>query len=245
MTDTPLMLAGDFATPTTEDWEAEVLKVLNRRRPEGKELTIEQAMKRLRTVTVDNLTIEPLYTETDVPLGHPGVMPFTRGTMVKTSPMTTWDVRQLHEDPDVAFTKREILADLERGASSVWLRTGSDAIAVDDVATVLGAVQPDLAPISISSAEDQVAAAKALVAFWKGAGAQNARGNLGLDALALAARTAGSSARVSRTHSACALRSGACPVRAARPRASRPRLPRAKPAPLAFQKATSALAAAT
>ncbi len=189
MTDTPLMLAGDFATPTTEDWEAEVLKVLNRRRPEGKELTIEQAMKRLRTVTVDNLTIEPLYTETDVPLGHPGVMPFTRGTMVKTSPMTGWDIRQLHEDPDAEFTKREILADLERGASSVWLRTGSDAIAVDDVATVLGAVQPDLAPISISSAEDQVAAAKALVAFWKGAGAQNARGNLGLDALALAART--------------------------------------------------------
>jgi len=189
MTDTPLTLAGDFATPTAEDWESEVLKVLNRRRPEGKELTIEQAMKRLRTVTVDNLTIEPLYTETDVPLGHPGVMPFTRGTMVKTSPMTGWDIRQLHEDPDADFTRREILADLERGASSVWLRTGSDAIAVDDVASVLGAVQPDLAPISISSAEDQVAAAKALAAFWKGAGARKARGNLGLDALALAART--------------------------------------------------------
>lgn len=146
-------------------------------------------MKRLRTVTVDDLTIEPLYTETSVPLGHPGVMPFTRGTMVKTSPMTGWDIRQLHEDPDVDFTKREVLADLERGASSVWLRAGSDGIAVDDIATVLGGVQPDLAPISISSAEDQVAAAKALVAFWKGAGARRARGNLGLDALALAART--------------------------------------------------------
>jgi methylmalonyl-CoA mutase len=189
MTDTPLQLAGDFATPTREDWEVEVLKVLNRRRPEGKELTIEQAMKRLRTVTVDHLTIEPLYTETSVPLGHPGVMPFTRGTMVKTSPMTGWDIRQLHEDPDAGFTRREILADLERGASSVWLRTGSDAIAVDDLPTVLGSVQPDLAPISVSSAEDQVAAAKALAGFWKGSGASNARGNLGLDALALAART--------------------------------------------------------
>ncbi|MGC3995934.1 MAG: methylmalonyl-CoA mutase small subunit [Propionicimonas sp.] len=189
MTDTPLQLAGDFATPTREDWEVEVLKVLNRRRPEGKELTIEQAMKRLRTTTVDNLTIEPLYTETDVPLGHPGVMPFTRGTMVKTSPLTGWDIRQLHEDPDAAFTAREIVADLERGASSVWLRTGSDAIAVDDVATVLADVQPDLAPVSISSAEDQVAAAKALAAWWKGADAHHARGNLGLDALAQAART--------------------------------------------------------
>ena len=152
MTDTPLTLAGDFASPTREDWEVEVLKVLNRRRPEGKELTIEQAMKRLRTVTVDNLTIEPLYTDTDVPLGHPGVMPFTRGTMVKTSPMTSWDIRQLHEDPDVATTSREIIADLERGASSVWLRTGSDAIAVEDVAAVLADVDPNLAPISISGA---------------------------------------------------------------------------------------------
>ncbi|HOC14585.1 MAG TPA: methylmalonyl-CoA mutase small subunit [Propionicimonas sp.] len=189
MTDTPLTLAGDFASPTREDWEVEVLKVLNRRRPEGKELTIEQAMKRLRTVTVDNLTIEPLYTDTDVPLGHPGVMPFTRGTMVKTSPMTSWDIRQLHEDPDVATTSREIIADLERGASSVWLRTGSDAIAVEDVAAVLADVDPNLAPISISSIEDQVAAAKALATFWKSADAKHARGNLGLDALALAART--------------------------------------------------------
>jgi methylmalonyl-CoA mutase len=189
MTDTPLQLAGDFAAPTRSDWEVEVLKVLNRRRPEGKELTVEQAMKRLRTVTVDSLTIEPLYTDPTGPLGHPGVMPFTRGTMVKTSPMTAWDIRQLHEDPDTAFTTREILADLERGASSLWLRTGSDAIAVDDVATVLAAVNPDLAPISISSNEDQVAAAKALAGYWKSAEATAARGNLGLDPLALAART--------------------------------------------------------
>ncbi len=189
MTDTPLQLAGDFATPTRDDWEAEVLKVLNRRRPEGKELTIEQAMKRLRTITVDNLTIEPLYTQTEVPLGHPGVTPFTRGTMVKTSPLAGWDIRQLHEDPDVGVSRREVKADLERGASSVWLRTGSDAIAPADVAAVLADVKPDLAPVSVSSAEDQVAAARALVAWWKASGATAPRGNLGLDALARAART--------------------------------------------------------
>ncbi len=189
MTDTPLLLAGDFATPTREQWEAEVLKVLNRGRPEGKEIPLDKAMARLRTTTVDGLTIEPLYTRSDRPLGHPGVMPFTRGTMVKTSPMITWDVRQLHEDPDVALTRREILADLERGASSVWLRVGSDAIAAEDLAAVLDGVQPDLAPISITSAEDQVAAAEALVGFWRAKGAGFARGNLGLDALGLAART--------------------------------------------------------
>ncbi len=189
MTDTPLQLAGDFATPSREDWDAEVLKVLNRRRPEGKELTIDQAMARLRTTTVDGLTIEPLYTRIDRPLGDPGVEPFTRGTLVKTSPMTAWDIRQLHEDPDIDVSRRAVNADLERGASSVWLRIGSDAISADALGAVLSDVKPDLAPIAVSSVEDQVAAAKALVAYWKAAGAQHARGNLGLDALALAART--------------------------------------------------------
>lgn len=186
MTDTPLQLAGDFAAPTREDWEVEVLKVLNRRRPEGKELTIDQAMSRLRTSTVDGLTIEPLYTDPVGPLGLPGAMPFTRGASVHG---TSWDVRALHEDPDVAFTNAQVLADLERGATSVWLRTGEGAIAVDDVAAVLAGVNPAIAPIAISSSTDQVAAAKALAAFWTAAGATGVTGNLGLDALALAAVT--------------------------------------------------------
>jgi len=189
MTDTPLLLAGDFATPSTADWEVEVLKVLNRRRPEGTELTVEQAMARLRTTTADGLRIEPLYTESDIPLGHPGVMPFTRGTMTKTSPGTGWDVRQLHEDPDVAYTKAQILADLERGATSVWLRLGPDAIAPSDLAALLDDVDPDLAPISVSSIDDQLAAAKALAAYFTAKGAHHAAGNFGLDALASAART--------------------------------------------------------
>ncbi len=189
MTQTPLLLAGDFTPPTRADWEREVLKVLNRGRPEGKELTIEAAMARLRTTTVDGLTIEPLYTATDVPLGLPGAMPFTRGTGFKTSPATYWDVRALHEDPDVAFTHAQVLADLGRGATSLWLRVGADAIAADDLPAVLDGVQPDLAPISVSSTDDQLAAARALVAFFRTSGASNARGNLGIDALALAART--------------------------------------------------------
>ncbi len=189
MTDTPLLLAGDFAAPTRAQWEAEVLKVLNRRRPEGKELSIDQAMKRLRTVTVDGLTIEPLYTEAADPLGLPGAMPFTRGATVKSGEMSAWDVRALHEDPEVAFTNAEILADLARGATSVWLRVGADGIPADQVAAALAGVDPSLAPVAVSSSDDQVAAAKALVSFFKEAGPAQARGNLGLDALGLAAVT--------------------------------------------------------
>lgn len=79
-----ISLAADFATPSLADWEKEVLKVLNRKRPEGKELNIEQAYKRLTSQTVDGLVIKPLYTIDDgvKELGFPGVAPFTRGTMV-------------------------------------------------------------------------------------------------------------------------------------------------------------------
>lgn len=188
MTDAPLMLAGDFAMPTRHEWEAEVLKILNRRRPEGKELTIDQALTRLRTRTVDGLTIEPLYTDPVAPLGLPGAMPFTRGAAVRDAGVA-WDVRALHEDGNIEFTNAQVLSDLERGATSLWLRLGEDAIAAPDLSAALTGVDPALAAISVSSTTDQVAAAKALAAFWKGAGATAAKGNLGLDAIALAART--------------------------------------------------------
>lgn len=187
MTDTPLLLAGDFATPTREDWEVEVLKVLNRRRPEGKELTIEQAMKRLRTVTVDGLTIEPLYTRTDEHLGHPGVTPFTRGARVRTGAVQAWDVRQLHEDPDVAFSNQQVLKDMERGATSLHLRIDPDAIAAADLPAVLNGFLPELAPLSVSSVTDHVAAATALKDFWAGSDKAKLHGNFGIDGLAQAA----------------------------------------------------------
>ncbi|MFZ1410303.1 MAG: methylmalonyl-CoA mutase small subunit [Micropruina sp.] len=190
MTDTPLLLAGDFAVPSDRDWETEVLKVLNRKRPEGKELSLDQAMKRLRTTTVDGLTIQPLYTTGPQELGHPGVMPFTRGASLPTGAPVAWDVNQLIEDPDPTTANASALTDLRNGATSLWLRVGSDAVAPDHVAFVLAGVKPELAPLQVSSSEDQAAAAEALLAVWRAAGvAAQARGNLGLDPLGLAAFT--------------------------------------------------------
>jgi methylmalonyl-CoA mutase len=181
-----LQLAGDFAAPTWEEWEKEVLKVLNRRRPPGKELTIDQAMARLRSTSVDGLKIEPLYTKFDGELGYPGVAPFTRGTTVKDGDMDAWDVRTLHEDPDVAFTNAQVLADLERGATSIWLRVGPDAIKAEDVSAALAGVKPELATLAVSSYDDQGATANALLGVVSGAGAA-AKANLGLDPVGLAA----------------------------------------------------------
>ncbi|HEX7538424.1 MAG TPA: methylmalonyl-CoA mutase family protein, partial [Dermatophilaceae bacterium] len=130
MTDTTTVLAGDFATPTREQWDNEVLKVLNRRRPPGTELTIDKAMARLRTTTVDGLVIKPLYTETDAPaLGVPGSDPYTRGTTVHHGEVLAWDVRQLHEDPSAATTNAAVLEDLRVGGTSVWLRVGEGGLA--------------------------------------------------------------------------------------------------------------------
>lgn len=185
-----LSLAGGFEPATTEAWEAEVLKVLNRGRPEGKELTTEQALKRLTTSTLDGIDIDCLYVKSDddAPLGFPGVMPFTRGATVRKGEALAWDVRQYHEDPDVAETRRFILEDLERGATSVWLRVDPDALAAADLAEVLKDVKLDLAAVAVSSNTDQDAAAEALLAVVKAsADPAAAKANLGVDALAYAA----------------------------------------------------------
>ncbi len=192
MTESPLSLAGDFPQPTHDQWAAEVVKVLNRRRPPDKQLTFEQCMKRLRTHTVDGLNIEPLYMSTDQPLGYAGVAPFVRGTHAKNGDMLGWDVASFHEDGDVAFTNKEVLTDLENGVTSLWLRVDADAIKPADLKAALRGVQPELAALRVSSTGDvaaQVAAAEALADVWRASGkAAECAGSLGLDALSAAER---------------------------------------------------------
>lgn len=189
----PVALAADFETPTREQWEAEVLKVLNRKRPPGTELTIDKAMERLRTRTVDGLVIEPLYMPEDAadPLGEPAATPFLRGATRRNGDPIAWDIRQFHEDPNPDNTHKFALQDLERGATSLWLRIDPDGIKAEDLKQDLGDVLFDLAPIAVSSHTDQAAAADALLEIWNGAGKDKAqiRGNLGIDPLAHAART--------------------------------------------------------
>ena len=96
-------------------------------------------------------------------------MPFTRGRGPR-DPDLPWDVRQLHDDPDSRASREAVLADLERGVSSVWLHVGDDGIAAEDVAEVLTDVMVDLAPVTVSSWTDQSAAAAALVAAWEAKG---------------------------------------------------------------------------
>ena len=190
-----LVLAGDFEAPSYEQWAAEVAKVLNKGRPEGKQLTSEKAIDRLRTRTVDGLVVEPIYTKQDAvgELGAPAAVPFTRGTTIRNGDMDAWDVRALHEDPDIAVTRQAIRTDLERGANSIWLRVDPDAIAASGVATSLAEVLLDLAKVDVSSHTDQVGAAEALLAVFEASDADKAELslNLGLDPIGAAALNGG------------------------------------------------------
>lgn len=191
-----LTLAGDFPEPTRERWEEEVAKTFNRKRPEDKHFTPEQCLAKLRSRTIEGIEIEPLYTPDDRPqshLGYPGVAPFRRGAAVRTGTMDAWDVRQLHDDPDPARCRKAVLADLERGVTSIWARLGPGAIAYADLGEVLADVLLDLAPIAVSSTDDQAQAAETLLAVWRDRETEPAsvRGNLGLDPLGHAAVTGG------------------------------------------------------
>ncbi|MDQ1305462.1 MAG: methylmalonyl-CoA mutase [Actinomycetota bacterium] len=181
-----LPLATDFPAGGDEEWIALATAILNKKRPENRLLSHEQARERLRTRLPGGLVTEALYLPPGepVPLGYPGSMPFTRGVGPR-SRNVPWDIRQLHDDPDPVGTHRSVLSDLEHGVTSLWFEVGEACVAAGDLPAVLEGVLLDLAPVAVSSSTDQVAAARALCDVWRNAPAHpsQVRGSLGIDPL--------------------------------------------------------------
>lgn len=168
-----LTLAGEFATPTREQWMALVDGVL-------KGASFDQ---KLVTHTYDGVSIQPLYTAaTPVADAVPGVAPFVRGARAGGQ-LGGWDVRQYHADPDPVATNAAILTDLERGVTSIWLRVGGNGVPVADLDRALEGVYLDLAPIVFEIGGDARQAIDALTELWaaRGVPASAALGNFGLD----------------------------------------------------------------
>lgn len=186
-------LASEFPEPSYEQWTIEVAKVLNRGRLPEKQISPEAAIDKLRTHTIDGVDIEPVYSrESEVAdLGYPGVAPFTRGTTIRTGAIDAWDVRALYEDPDVAYTKKSIKEDLERGVTSLWLRVDPDAIAAKDLPELLDGVHLNMVNVVVSSRTNQKEAAEALLgAIEKSSVAKDELSfSLGLDPIGFAALT--------------------------------------------------------
>ena len=170
--------------------------MLNRRRPEGKELTIEQAMKRLTTVTVDDLVIDPLYTRRrrarrrhDLATRardavHPGhVAAHRRHPRVGHHPACTRIPTSRSPTPPCSPTWPR--APRRCGCGSI--RTPSPPPIWP---ACWPACMPELARLRVTSRTDQLAAAKALADFWRASGqSATVGGNLGIDALGHAALT--------------------------------------------------------
>jgi methylmalonyl-CoA mutase len=144
-----LTLAAEFPPAARDDW-----------------LTLVGDVEPLRSATYDGITLEPLYTAADELDGYglPGFAPFVRGrTAVGTR--DRWDVRQV---VDASQGRGAAAAELERGATSVWLRLGHQPV-VDErlLSDVLDGVLFDVAPITLDAGRRWVDAARALVALWK------------------------------------------------------------------------------
>src|SRR4051794_3591344 len=161
----PLPLAADFPPVTHDEWRQAVGAILAR---SGVAADADPEAA-LSSSTYDGITIRPLYTAADAPAGAldalPGHAPFTRGSTASGSTVAGWDVRQRQADTDLKRTNSAVLADLENGATSVWLPLGAGALPVTDLAGALEGVYLDLAPIALDAGADTAAAAAALLAL--------------------------------------------------------------------------------
>src|SRR3954463_1915723 len=98
-------LAEDFQAATAEQWRALAAAVLAR---SGVGADADPVAA-LSTTRSDGITLLPLYTAADAPPA--------RSSGVERA--SAWDVRARHADPDPRRTNAAVLADLERGATSL------------------------------------------------------------------------------------------------------------------------------
>jgi methylmalonyl-CoA mutase len=189
-TDTPL------PPVSPEQWRASVNAVLARRRGDLSDAELDRLFqKTLTTTTDDGIVLQPLYRADDQrpDPGLPGQHAFVRGVSADGPTPDGWDVRQrVVVGADVAAAQASALAELERGATSLWLDLGDQPPSADLLDSVLADVKLDLAPVVLASSSP-VAAAESLLDLWRRRDVPDASatGCLGLDPLGRYAASGG------------------------------------------------------
>ncbi|WP_410604580.1 methylmalonyl-CoA mutase family protein [Amycolatopsis sp. lyj-90] len=187
-----LKLAAEFPEVSREQWRELVAGVLRKSGAidDGFEGLPES---KLVTRTYDGLEIQPLYTADDTVegTGFPGLPPFVRSARPEGSVTTGWDIRGRYARRDAKVTNTAILADLEGGVSSIWLRAGGTGVPVADLADALNEVYVDLAPVTLEAGEEYEAAANELFTLFaeREIPASAVTATLGADPIGLTART--------------------------------------------------------
>ncbi|MCM3884970.1 methylmalonyl-CoA mutase subunit beta [Frankia sp. R82] len=188
-----LSLAADFPESTRGEWQKLVLGVLRKSGVATEANTPVDVEDLLATATYDGPRIQPLYTADDAPaagVGLPGLAPFVRGGRPQGAGPSGWDVRALHVGPDASAAGVDVLADLENGVTSLWLRLGEGGLPVEALGTVLAEVYLDLAPVALDAGGRAAQAADEFlrVADARGVLGSQLSGTLGADPIGLAAR---------------------------------------------------------
>jgi methylmalonyl-CoA mutase len=177
-------LAAEFAPADRGAWETLV---------RGKEADPERP---LTTALENGIEVKWLYAADDElapdPGGLTGEDPFVRGRRLGTP----WAIRQQNATPDRRRANRELLEDLEGGATELLLVTacasasGIPVADADELDEVLDGVHLDLAPIALAGGPGAAQAASALLELWRRRGhcAEEVRGSLRLDPIGTLAR---------------------------------------------------------
>ncbi|WP_410651837.1 methylmalonyl-CoA mutase family protein [Amycolatopsis sp. cmx-4-54] len=187
-----LKLAAEFPEASRDQWRELVAGVLR------KSGAIDESFdglpeSKLVTRTYDGLEIQPLYTAEDAVegTGFPGLPPFVRNARPEGAVTTGWDIRARYARRDAKATNAAILADLEGGVSSIWLRAGAHGVPVTDLGDALNEVYVDLAPVTLDAGDEYESAANELFALFaeREIPASAVTATLGADPIGSAART--------------------------------------------------------
>ncbi len=176
-----ISLAGEFPVVEHDQWVRQAAIALGRDLETGDDR--QHVLDRLRSVTYDGIVIEPLYTAepNGARTGLPGFNPFVRGRTAAGTRANGWDVRQI---VDATATEFKAVAELERGATSLWLDLrGLVTIGIDAIAEALHGVHLDLTSVTLAAGDRFEVAAESLLALWgaSGIGGEAASGSFGAD----------------------------------------------------------------
>ncbi len=201
-TASPSALAGEFPAAERDQWVLQAAKALVRNLAPDDDP--ERVIARLRSTTYDGIVIEPLYTGESggegagadsgdmIAAGFPGFSPFVRGRTAGGTRADGWDIRQIVDAGEPDFTAT---AELENGATSLWLDTRSlPTVDRDALATALSGVYLDLTSVTLESGNAWPAAAEALIQLWSSndVAGESAKGSFGADPFGAYVSTGGS-----------------------------------------------------